>query len=109
MSCSTGHLLSVSLPKELAVNGTLNLVLETVQTHATYPYPSRAAQKDPQLLKYETDLFITSPYDTLVQRTKIRCVSGVTCFVFQRPDPAMTDLRRRISFPILPHTTWTVS
>ena len=74
MTCSTGHLLSVSLPKELPVNGTLTLVLETVQTHATYPYPERAAQKDPQLLKYEADLFITSPYATVVQRTKVRYV-----------------------------------
>lgn len=72
ISCSTGHLLSVSLPKELPLNGTLNIVLETVQTHATYPHPSSATQKDLQLLKYETDLFIKSPYSTLVQRTKVR-------------------------------------
>ncbi|KAG1754033.1 Ribophorin I [Suillus paluster] len=72
---STEHLLSVSLPKELAVNGTLNLVLETVQTHATYPFPEQAAQKDPQLLKYETDLFTISPYTTLVQRTKVKSLS----------------------------------
>ncbi|KAG2141696.1 Ribophorin I [Suillus bovinus] len=69
---STEHLLSVSLPKALAVNGTLNLVLETVQTHATHPFPEQAAQKEPQLLKYETDLFTISPYTTLVQRTKIK-------------------------------------
>jgi oligosaccharyltransferase complex subunit alpha (ribophorin I) len=72
MSCSTEHLLSVSLPKALDVNGTVNLVLETVQTHATHPFPKQATQKEPQLLKYETDLFTISPYTTLVQRTKIK-------------------------------------
>ncbi|KAG2156056.1 Ribophorin I [Suillus clintonianus] len=72
---STEHLLSVSLPKELAVNGTLNLVLETVQTHATHPFPEQASQKEPQLLKYKTDLFTVSPYPTLVQRTKIKSLS----------------------------------
>ena len=64
----------MTLPRKLAVNGTINLVLETVQTHATYPYPAYATQKDPQLLKYDTDLFVLSPYTTLVQRTKVKFV-----------------------------------
>jgi oligosaccharyltransferase complex subunit alpha (ribophorin I) len=72
---STEHLLSVSLPKALDVNGTVNLVLETVQTHATHPFPKQATQKEPQLLKYETDLFTISPYTTLVQRTKIKSLT----------------------------------
>ncbi|KAH7929440.1 Ribophorin I [Leucogyrophana mollusca] len=70
-----GHLLAVTLPKTLAVNGTINLVLETVQTHAAYPWPERAAQTDPQALKYGTDLFILSPYQTQVQRTKVKASS----------------------------------
>ncbi|KAH7887746.1 Ribophorin I [Phlebopus sp. FC_14] len=70
-----GHLLAVTLPKMLSVNGTMNLVLETVQTHATRVYPQRAAQTDPQLLKYDTNLFVLSPYATLVQRTKIKSSS----------------------------------
>ncbi|KAG1907193.1 Ribophorin I [Suillus fuscotomentosus] len=69
------YLLSISLPKALAVNGTLNLVLETMQTHATRPFPEQAAQNEPQLLKYETDLFTISPYTTLVQRTKIKSIA----------------------------------
>ncbi|KAF8845769.1 Ribophorin I [Paxillus ammoniavirescens] len=72
---STAHLLAVTFPKTLAVNGTVNLVLETIQTHSTHPYPERAAQSDPQLLKYNTDLFILSPYTTLVQRTKFKSPS----------------------------------
>jgi hypothetical protein len=79
MLYSTEHLLSVSLPKALGVNGTLNLVLETVQTHATHPFPEQAAQKEPQLLKYKTDLFTSSPYTTLVQRTKIKYALSITC------------------------------
>ncbi|KAH7914362.1 Ribophorin I [Hygrophoropsis aurantiaca] len=70
-----GHILAVTLPKKLAVNGTINLVLETVQTHATYPWPERASQKDPQALKYGTELFILSPYQTQVQRTKLKSSS----------------------------------
>ncbi|KAF9247041.1 Ribophorin I [Melanogaster broomeanus] len=72
---STAHLLGVTLPKILAVNGTVNLVVETIQTHSTHPHPERASQSDPQLLKYNTDLFILSPYTTLVQRTKVKSPS----------------------------------
>lgn len=68
-------LYAVELPKPLGVNGTTTIVLETVQTHATYPWPAEAAQKDDQLLKYETDLFVISPYKTAVQRTRVRSVA----------------------------------
>ncbi|KAI6119352.1 Ribophorin I [Pisolithus croceorrhizus] len=72
---ATSSLIAVTLPKELSAHGTLNLVFESVQTHATRPYPERAAQTDPQLLKYEAGLFVLSPYDTLVQRTKVKSLS----------------------------------
>ncbi|KAI6164857.1 Ribophorin I [Pisolithus thermaeus] len=72
---AASSLIAVTLPKQLSAHGTLNLVFESVQTHATRPYPERAAQTDPQLLKYETGLFVLSPYDTLVQRTKVKSLS----------------------------------
>ena len=73
--CSGVYSYTVELPKPLSVNGTTNLVIETVQTHATYPWPQQASQKDDQALKYETDLFILSPYKTATQRAKVRYVS----------------------------------
>lgn len=66
------HLLDVVLPKALSLNSTVNIVLETVQTHATWPWPETAEQKGDQLLKYATDLFVLSPYHTHVQRTKLK-------------------------------------
>ncbi|KAF8076378.1 oligosaccharyl transferase alpha subunit [Lyophyllum atratum] len=56
------HLVDVTLPEPLPVNSTLHLVLETLQTHATFPWPEQASQKDEQALKYQTDLFVLSPY-----------------------------------------------
>lgn len=47
-------------------------MLDTVQTHATYPWPKEASQTDAQSLKFEADLFVLSPYRTVVQRTKIK-------------------------------------
>ncbi|KAG7096965.1 hypothetical protein E1B28_004362 [Marasmius oreades] len=66
------HLLNIALPKPLAANGTVNIVVETVQTHATRPWPERAAQDESQSLKYEYQLFVLSPYKTVVQRTKLK-------------------------------------
>ncbi|KAM6495891.1 oligosaccharyl transferase alpha subunit [Amanita muscaria] len=69
------HLINVKLPRALAVNGTLNIVLETVQTHVTKPWPERASQTEDQALKFATDLFVISPYSTGVQRTKLRILN----------------------------------
>ncbi|KAJ7682815.1 Ribophorin I [Mycena polygramma] len=69
------HLVDISLPQPLGLNASLNIVLEALQTHATYPWPERASQQDAQALKYKTDLFVLSPYHTAVQRTKIRSPS----------------------------------
>ena len=69
------YLYAVEFPTALKANASANLVVETVQTHATYPWPQVASQKDPQYLKYESDLFVLSPYPTSVQRTKIKYVN----------------------------------
>ncbi|KAH9938268.1 oligosaccharyl transferase alpha subunit [Fomitopsis serialis] len=69
------YLYSVELPKALKTNGTANLVVETIETHATYPWPEEAAQKDGQALKYESDLFVASPYKTSVERIKVKSPS----------------------------------
>jgi oligosaccharyltransferase complex subunit alpha (ribophorin I) len=63
---------SAALPKPLKVNESITVELETVLTHATYPWPAKIAQGDDLAVKHETDLFVLSPYKTLVQRTKVR-------------------------------------
>lgn len=69
------HLYSVELPQALRTNGTTNLVVETMETHATYPWPEEAGQKDGQALKHHTSLFVVSPYETSVERIKLKCVT----------------------------------
>ncbi|KAJ8472339.1 hypothetical protein ONZ45_g16685 [Pleurotus djamor] len=69
------YLLDVELPSPLAVNETLNIVLDTIQTHAAKPWPAQASQNDEQALLYETDLYAISPYRTAVQRSKLRSSS----------------------------------
>ena len=74
--CSATYYYSVALPEALGADQTANLVLETVRTHATYPFPPEAAQNDRQAVKHDADLFVLSPYKTLVQRTKFTCVEN---------------------------------
>ncbi|TFK43538.1 oligosaccharyl transferase alpha subunit [Crucibulum laeve] len=69
------HFVDITLPKALSANKTTNLVVETILTHATHPWPETAGQKDDQALKYTTDLFVLSPYSTTVQRTKLRTLA----------------------------------
>ncbi|KAJ7179143.1 Ribophorin I [Mycena filopes] len=69
------HLIDITLPQALALNASLNIVLDAIHTHATSPWPETAAQGDEQALKYKSDLFVLSPYHTAVQRTKIRSPS----------------------------------
>jgi len=76
--CSATYYYSVALPKALDANQTANLVLETVQAHVTYPFPPEATQGDRQALKYDTDLFVLSPYKTLSQRTKFKYVTDLS-------------------------------
>ena len=71
---SATYYYSVALPKALDKGQTAGLVLETVQTHAAHPFPPQAAQNDRQALKYDTDLFVLSPYKTLVQKMKFKLV-----------------------------------
>jgi oligosaccharyltransferase complex subunit alpha (ribophorin I) len=69
---SKSFLIGAELPKPLDVGGTVSVILETVETHATYPWPQSVGQEDEQKLKYNTSLFVISPYHTVVQRTKIK-------------------------------------
>ncbi|KAF7965817.1 hypothetical protein HWV62_41729 [Athelia sp. TMB] len=70
-------LYDVHLPKALAADGSITtIVFGTIETHATYPWPPTARQDDEQKLKYDTNLFIVSPYHTAVQRTKIKAPSN---------------------------------
>ena len=66
------HPVDIEFPKALSLNKTINIVFESIQTHASRPFPKSVGQNEEQALKYTTNLFILSPYATSVQRTKIK-------------------------------------
>lgn len=102
VSCLCGRKFTevdVLLPKKLAANATLNLVLETIQTHMTEPWPEYAGQKDEQALRYTTDLYVISPYPTLVQRTRVKYVSNCLYAIA----PLMKIEQWSLALSLIPH------
>lgn len=62
----------MDLPKALDADGTITLLVNAVQIHSTTPLPATAAQAEVQSLTYGTSVYVTSPYGTVSQRTKLR-------------------------------------
>lgn len=95
---------SVALPKPLKANANITLELNTVQSNAAFPYPAASRQEDPQSLKYTTDLFVISPYATVIQRSKIRFVKlppGIITdsHVLRAPTPQVHNYTIPPAFP----------
>ena len=75
---SSSYIFSVELPKSAyGADGDVVLEVDTVQAHSTYPWPPVAAQGQRHFLKYETELFVLSPYQIMTQRTKIKYVGAL--------------------------------
>ena len=70
---SHAYLYTVDLPP-MAANATANLVVDSILSHASTPFPATIKQSDPQRLKFETEALVLTPYPTLSQRIKIRLV-----------------------------------
>jgi len=70
---SHAYLYTVDLPP-MAANATVNLVVDSILSHASTPFPATVKQSEPQRLKFETEALVLTPYPTLSQRIKIRFV-----------------------------------
>ncbi|KIM19466.1 hypothetical protein M408DRAFT_47828, partial [Serendipita vermifera MAFF 305830] len=71
---SNAYLYSVELPP-MAEDATATIVVNSILSHASTPFPESIKQADPQLLKFSTEAYVLSPYRTLSERTKIRAPS----------------------------------
>lgn len=99
---SATYYYSVALPKALDKDQTASLTLETVQTHAAYPFPPHSSQDDRQALKYDTELFVLSPYKSLVQKTKFKLVTSLGVVV--TPQLMVLVHSSTVGFPIFSYT-----
>ncbi|KAH7104281.1 oligosaccharyl transferase alpha subunit, partial [Auriculariales sp. MPI-PUGE-AT-0066] len=77
---------TIRLPEPVKRSQDLNIVVGTTLSHAAKPWPASAGQRDPQRLKFTSDLLILSPYETLSQRTKIKSPTPKIAS-FEDPEP----------------------
>jgi oligosaccharyltransferase complex subunit alpha (ribophorin I) len=56
----------------MAQSATATLVVTSVLSHASTPFPASVKQAEPQALKFTTEAYVLTPYHTLSERTKIR-------------------------------------
>jgi len=85
LSDSNAHLYSVELPP-MTGEATATIVVNSVLSHASTPFPASVKQGDPQLLTFSTDAYVLSPYRTLSERTKVRYANfGPSQWVSSKP------------------------
>lgn len=73
-SCS-GTFFQVQLPSALAAGGKLRVKVETVLTHVLRPFPTHITQAEKQLVVFQGNHYLYSPYPTRSQTTRVRLAS----------------------------------
>ncbi|KZT60727.1 oligosaccharyltransferase alpha subunit [Calocera cornea HHB12733] len=66
------YVYAITLPKALPKGESLTLLIDTIESHATYPKPAFASQVDNHFRVYEADGLVLSPYETTSQRLRIK-------------------------------------
>ncbi|KZP00188.1 oligosaccharyl transferase alpha subunit [Calocera viscosa TUFC12733] len=69
---SLAYLYAIKLAKPLPKGESLTLLVDSVQSHATYPKPAFATQHDSHFRVYEADGIVLSPYETTSQRLRVK-------------------------------------
>jgi oligosaccharyltransferase complex subunit alpha (ribophorin I) len=67
----------VALSKSVASQAKVNLRVALVLTNILVPYPAAITQYEPQLVTYDDDVYVVSPYVTREQRTTVKLSSSV--------------------------------
>ncbi len=73
-SCS-GKFFEVQLPSSLAPGAKLRVKVETVFSHVLKPFPSHITQAERQLVVFQGNHYLYSPYPTRSQTTRVRLAS----------------------------------
>ncbi|MBN3301674.1 dolichyl-diphosphooligosaccharide--protein glycosyltransferase subunit 1 [Amia ocellicauda] len=71
----SGKFFRAQFPSALAGGAKLRVSVETVFTHVLRPFPSQITQAERQLVVFEGNHFLFSPYATRAQTTRVRLAS----------------------------------
>uniref|UniRef100_A0AAY4D0V5 Dolichyl-diphosphooligosaccharide--protein glycosyltransferase subunit 1 n=1 Tax=Denticeps clupeoides TaxID=299321 RepID=A0AAY4D0V5_9TELE len=71
----SGKFFKVELPSALAPGGKLQVKVETVLTHVLKPFPTHITQAERQLVVFQGNHYLYSPYLTRIQSSRVRLAS----------------------------------
>lgn len=71
----SGKFFQVQLPSSLAGGSKLRLQVETVLSHVLRPFPTHITQAERQLVVFQGNHYVYSPYPTRSQTTRVRLAS----------------------------------
>ncbi|XP_073731977.1 dolichyl-diphosphooligosaccharide--protein glycosyltransferase subunit 1 [Misgurnus anguillicaudatus] len=87
----SGKFLEARLPSPLAAGGKLRVKVETVFSHVLKPFPTHITQAERQLVVFEGNHYLYSPYPTRSQTTRVRLASKTVESYTKLGNPTKND------------------
>ncbi|XP_030633191.1 dolichyl-diphosphooligosaccharide--protein glycosyltransferase subunit 1 [Chanos chanos] len=87
----SGKFFQVQLPSSLAVDGKLRVKVETVLSHVLRPFPTHITQAERQLVVFQGNHYLYSPYPTRTQTTRVRLASKTVESYTKLGNPSKND------------------
>uniref|UniRef100_A0A8C7H6S9 Dolichyl-diphosphooligosaccharide--protein glycosyltransferase subunit 1 n=1 Tax=Oncorhynchus kisutch TaxID=8019 RepID=A0A8C7H6S9_ONCKI len=87
----SGEFYKVQLPSSLAVGAKLRVKVETVLSHILRPFPTHITQAERQLVVFQGNHYLYSPYPTRSQTTRVRLASKTVESYTKLGNPSKSD------------------
>lgn len=87
----SGEFYKVQLPSTLASGSKLRVKVETVFSHVLKPFPSHITQAERQLVVFQGNHYLYSPYPTRSQTTRVRLASKTVESYTKLGNPSKND------------------
>ncbi|CDQ61558.1 dolichyl-diphosphooligosaccharide--protein glycosyltransferase subunit 1 [Oncorhynchus tshawytscha] len=87
----SGEFYKVQLPSSLGVGAKLRVKVETVLSHILRPFPTHITQAERQLVVFQGNHYLYSPYPTRSQTTRVRLASKTVESYTKLGNPSKSD------------------
>lgn len=81
----------MQLRSPMAAGGKLRVKVETVLSHVLRPFPTQITQAERQLVVFQGNHYLYSPYHTRTQTTRVRLASKTVESYTKLGNPSKTD------------------
>ena len=87
----SGEFYKVQLPSSLAAGAKLRVKVDMVFSHVLTPFPSHITQAERQLVVFQGNHYLFSPYPTRTQTTRVRLASKTVESYTKLGNPSKSD------------------